>query len=188
MPEDKVDDQKKGDLGPQPGINAEMIRQAVGDALADWTPPRPQSNDDVEPGRRPEPSGSTDPLADLIGSRVNPALKQLGYAAADAKDAAMFYIEHPEMVKHKKDIEEAFSTLMKQGQPMSREAVAAWYKGKNFDKFREDANKADQEAAERAKAAADTGGGAYRERTAQTKDPHTMSDEDLAKSLEGVAF
>lgn len=183
-PEPKL---KEGDKGPQPAIDADAIRAVVGEevgkALADWTPPEPRA---AEP--RPQPKEGEDPLADLIGSRVNPALTRMGYEIADAKDAALFYVEHPEALKHKKAVEDAFNTLKAQGTPMSRVAVFDWYKGKNFDTFREEANKEAKEAAERAKDASDAGAGVSRHREVAAKDPHSMSDEDLSKALEGVAF
>jgi len=142
MPEDvKL---KEGDKGPQPAVDADAIKAIVSDALSNWTPPEPQRR---EPERRPEPQPA-DPLADLIGSRVNPALKMLGYEIADAKDAALFYVDHPQMVKHKTAIEEAFNALKSQGTPMARAAVSDWYRGKNWDKFREEEKKTEKVAGE----------------------------------------
>lgn len=178
------DEKKDADKGPQPGVDADVIRQAVGDALANWTPPQPQPR---EPERRPEPQPS-DPLADLIGSRVNPALRTMGYEIADAKDAALFYVEHPEALKHKKAVEDAFNTLKAQGTPMARVAVFDWYKGKNFEQFREESNVAAKKAADAAKDAADVGPSGARRREMTPTDPHTMTDADLSKAMEGVAF
>jgi len=185
MADDNKDpkDDKGGDKGPQPGVDADAIRAVVQDALANWTPPEPERR----PEPRPQPQGD-DPLADLIGSRVNPALKHLGYEIADAKDASLFYVGHPEAVKHKAAVEEAFNRLKQQGTPMARAAVWDWYKGKNFDQFRKEAAEAEKEAERRAREAGDTGPGAARHREVQTKDPHTMSDEELSKAMEGVAF
>jgi hypothetical protein len=188
MPDPEPKPKPEGDKGPQPAIDADAIKAAVGEAvgaaLADWTPPEPRS---AEP-QRPQPQPNDDPLADLIGSKVNPALRSMGYEIADAKDAAMFYVEHPEALKHKKALEDAFNTLKAQGTPMSRVAVFDWYKGKNFDTFRKEANEEAALAAEKAKEAGDTGPGVSRRREVASKDPHTMSDEELSKALEGVAF
>jgi hypothetical protein len=183
MADDKVVDEKGADKGPQPGVDADAIRAAVRDELSAWQPPEPQRR---EPAPRPQPQG--DPLANIIGAHVNPALQQMGYEIADAKDAALFYVDHPEMHAHKGEIEKAFNSLKAQGTPMTRSAVADWYRGKNFDKFVEERKDSEKKAAERARDAADTGGGSGRSRNAVPVDPHSQSDDDLAKSLEGVAF
>lgn len=188
MPDDVK--QPAGDPGPQPQIDLESVRAAAGDAvrdaLKDWKPPEPQYHEPA-PAPRPEPVVSN-PLADVIGPLVNPALRHLGTEVADAKDAALFYVEHPEMLKHKDGVEKAFNILKQQGTPMSRDAVGKWYRGQHFEEFHKAALEEERAAAERARDGADVGPGASRDRKVIVKDAHAASDEDLAKALDGVAF
>lgn len=187
-------EQPAGDKGPQPAIDLDAIRGMVSEGVRgameefrQTQETQPDPTLEHRESRRPEPT-TRNPLADVIGPLVNPALQHLGTEIADAKDAALFYVENPRFLKHKKGLEDAFNTLKKQGTPMTRDAVAKWYMGQHYDAFRKEDEVAAAKAAEDAKAAADQGPGASRTRTAPTKDPHDMSDEELAKSLEGVAF
>ena len=179
-----------GDQGPQPGVDADMIRQAVqgavGDALANWTPPEPRS----VPNPRPTADNNQrNPLVDLVVPIVEPAFRALDLATNDARDVALFYTEHPEALEFKGDVEKAAESLKKQGTPMTREAVWDWFRGKNFGKFHERENKRQvKEAEDAARAAAMVGPGSPAQRSQSTKDPHDMTDEELAEAVKGVAF
>lgn len=193
MPE-KDEEKEKGpeDKGPQPSIDLAAVRSAAADAARDAVQGAMESFHTREPEpspeeRRPQPT-SRNPLADVIGPLVNPALQHLGTEVADARDAALFYVENPRFVKHKKGIEDAASALKKQGTPMTRDAVSKWYMGQHWEAFKKEDEEATTLAAEKAKDAADQGAGASRTRSVPSKDPHDMTDEELGKTLEGVAF
>lgn len=193
---DDTKTQQQGDPGPQPTIDADQIRETVMGTLQEWQAQQ-QEQARIEAERaasRPQPTENRrNPMHDIVAPVVRdmaePALRALDITANDAKDAALFYVEHPEALTYKKDLENASDTMKRQGTPMTREALWDWYRGKNFDKFRDQANKKQQEDAERAaREAATLGPGSPNRDAGPQKDPHDMTDEELAKAVQGVAF
>jgi len=185
---DTPDPKPAGDPGPQPALSIDDIRKAVGEEvdarLANYTPPDPPAR---EPDSTPQAT-VRNPLADVIGPLVDPHFQRLAVEVADAKDSSLFYAENPDALAHKKGIEDAFEALKRQGTPMARIAVYKWYKGNHFEEFYKAQKEAEAEEAERAKAAIDVGPGATRTRQVPAKDPHDMTDDELAAALKGVAW
>ena len=70
-----------------------------------------------------------DPLHQAIDQHTGPKLAQMDIDIAAATDAATFYATHPEVVKHKDEIEQAFNNLKAQGKAFTREAVFEWWRG-----------------------------------------------------------
>ena len=134
------------------------------------------------------PQPSENPLEPVVMSVAQPHVNRAIIEARDAKDAAMFYAEHPEGLKYKKEIEEAFDQLKAQGTPFNRDACYNWVKGKNLDHFVTEGVKARDLAVERAQNATSVDSGGRGAGAVPARDPYKMNDEDLNKAVAGVAF
>ena len=163
------------------GMMREEFQQFISTEDKDGTAAR------YEPPARP--TATENPLAAVINPIVQPALATAILAAHDAKDAAIFYQTHPEAGKHQADIEKAFNALVQQGTPFTREAVWAWYRGNNFDKFLQEARQADQQKVEDAKNVQE-GNTGFRVPGGQgpLKDAFAATDDELKSALNGVTF
>lgn len=187
MPEDNKDAGK----GPAPAIDVEqfrgMIEETVGNALAQH---RQDAIPDEQRGHRPVAQGGgegANPLADLVGGIVDPALRRNAVESASARDAAIFYAKHPDAVKQQADIERGVTEMAKAGVYLTREAVWNHWRGQNIDKIMEQRDKDREEAAKRAAEAAGVGdgapGGVPKGVKVPAGDPVSWSDEDLDKFL-----
>lgn len=188
MPEPE---KKEGNQGPTPTVNVEEFRGVIEETMRGvLAEGRREEIPDESRGGRPQPRGGegpNNPLADLVGGIVNPALRQTGIEAASARDAAIFYAAHPDAVKHQADIERGVSEMAKAGVYLTREAVYNHWRGQNIDKIIEERNKETAEAAKRAQEAAGVGdgapGGVPKGVKVPAGDPVSWSDEDLDKFL-----
>ena len=132
----------------------------------------------------PQPATVT---PDALGSVLEPYLRDVRVAVADAKDHSAFYQMNPAAAKHQTAIEEKFNQLLRARTPWDRSTIYNEMRGREFDKFRTEANTAEQ-AAQAAAAQAGTLGPGTPPRSTSFEDPFSMDSEELGKRLHGVSF
>lgn len=173
--------------GAEPAFDPEKMRSVIREELQQAMTTTDKDSIYEPPVATPAPAPTVNPLEAVINPIVAPHIKQAALVAEGARDAATFYISHPEAIKYQDELEKAFNALLNQGTPFTRAAVWAWYRGQNFDKFLQEARETDQAKIEQAKANAD-GGGGIRPTGGSVKDAHSASDEELSAALQNVSF
>lgn len=191
-PEDKAAATKVP--GPAPAIEASQIKglkELMTETLTEFAASSINANPPVtEPTETPtvEPT-EVDPLQSAIGQHTDPKFAQQDIEIASATDAAIFYATHPELVKHKDDIEGAFNNLKAQGKAFTREAVYEWWRGsqKNFDNLVKEAVETEKKKVDDAENAT-TVDSSGRPVVESIKVDHTSSEDEVSKALENVEF
>lgn len=161
------------------------IRKMAEEAAANQPAPQPA----YDPNQRP------DPLTAAVAPIVAPAIQAVGVRAEAATDAAMFYADSdPDTLqfkaKHKGEVEALFNAELKAGRFTPREDILAYLRGgKLLNEVIEGEVSKRKAAEDRAREAETAGPGGVRAFSHKpAKDPYTMTDEELTKSLEGVSF
>lgn len=163
-----------------------MMREELQQAMATENKDR-EYDANLQQQQQQVPQPSVNPLQAVIDPLLAPHIQRATLAAEGARDAATFYVGNAEAVKYQGDIEKAFNALLAQGTPFTRQAVWEWYKGKNFDKFLQEARTTDQKKVEDAKNIVD-GGGGVRPGGGIVKQAHDATDEELKNALANVTF
>ena len=133
-------------------------------------------------------SRNEDPLRQVLLKELGPDIARATLMAADAQDAARFYSGNPEAGKYREQVEAKSSELMARGEPMDRQSIFYYIRGKDFDKFRTDANEAERQQQARANSAAIVIGGeavGLRPTMELPSDPWSMSADELEKHMAG---
>lgn len=176
-----------GDQGPVPAFDAEAMRKAISEEVQ-------QQMSTVDKGHPVQdtpyrgPIATENPLAAIIDPIMAPRLRMLELKADGAMDAAMFYAEHPEMLKHREKIEQAFIASINQGTPHSRNALRSWYIGENFENFRKEADEADKQKVELARRDGVIDGGYRPAGSGVVKEAFTATTEELTTGLKDLPF
>ena len=137
---------------------------------------------------------ASDPVAAAVLPHLIDPLRRVALVAEAAQDAALFYGEHPEVArdaKRKGRIEEAFNRGVQSGNPLKREDIYFWDRGKNAAEYAADEAAKAQAAQKAAEEAGATMGG-LRLQPGQVPqailDPSSVSFEDMDKALTNVSF
>jgi hypothetical protein len=187
MAEDTQNQNQAAGAGAEPAFDPEKMRSLIREELqqAMSTTDKDAGYVDSQPASRPQ--ATENPLQAVIDPLIAPHIVKANLAAEGARDAATFYVSVPEAVKYQKEIEQIFNAMITQGTPFTRQAVWEWYRGKNFDKFVQEARQADEKKISDAKNIVDAGGG-LRPSGGPVKDAHSATDEELKNALNGVTF
>ena len=127
-------------------------------------------------------------MASTILPIVGPALREVAIKADSGRDAAVFYATTPQSHKYSGVIESRFNDLLARGIPVDRASLWNLIKGENQDAFIAEAIKQRDEEVRRAQEAATVRGTRGGAPMAQVRDPHTMTQDELATALENIAF
>ncbi len=186
MPEEKVD-AKPGE-GAVPAFDPDKMRTLIREELQQAMSTEGKGDDNYTPPvATARPEATVNPLQAVIDPLIAPHVQRMNLVAEGARDASTFYVTHPEAAKYQAEIEKAFNALMTQGTPFTREAVWDWYRGRNFDKFLQEARASDDQKLQDAKLHSDSTSGT-RPAGGPVKDAHSTSDEELKNALSGVSF
>jgi hypothetical protein len=159
-------------------IDYTKIGQAVQQSIRESMQPPPQ------PATKEPP----DALAQVLAPYLAPIVQQTTLQQELLNDAVDFYAKHPDAAEDREEIESRTHSLAKQGRPMRREDVYAWMKGKFADKYEKRQSERRKRELEQASLGVTAGGSLGRPATGAGKRPHEMTDDELAKALDGVTF
>ena len=129
-----------------------------------------------------------DPVASTIMPILAPALRELAIKGDSGRDAAVFYATTPQAAKYSGVIEQRFNELLARGIPVDRASLWNLIKGENQDSFVKEAiERRDSEvkAAQEAATVRGSRGGAPQ---GQIREASSMSQDELLKALDNVAF
>ncbi len=133
-------------------------------------------------------------LRDLINPFVEPGINEAKLTAADARDYVDFYNNNDVESAYKKQVEDTFNELKKQGRPTTRDAIMSYLLGKDYradpDKFTETQQARKKQQIDRANTAVDFGAGAVdrAKNDSVFSNFEALSVEDMEKALDGVTF
>ena len=138
----------------------------------------------------------SDPMSNLVDPYVQRAVKplqeqvlQANLRAQSAEDRAAFYAKHRDLAPEVADkVEKAFNRLAEAGSPFVREDILAWEMGKNFDKYRTEADEREKAERDRVAAAATVGSHGVPHAAMGDRDFNSMSDDELALATKGKVF
>lgn len=189
-PEDKAAATKVP--GPTPQIEASQIKglkELMTETLTDFAANAVQEPP-IEPSEevRVQPT-DLDPLQQALEQATGPKFAKMDIDIAGATDAATFYATHPDMVKHKDEIEQAFNDLKAQGKAFSRQAVYEWWRGndKNFQRLVGEAVEADKKKITEAEEST-TVDSSGRPVIDSPKVDHNSGETEVNKAVEGLEF
>lgn len=181
-PELQGGEQQQQQLPPPPQIDqaaiAAAVKSAIGEMAREMPPARPQA---------PQPQPAADPMRDLLNPYLAPV--QLGHQAV--QDSVLFYTnpQNAWALEHQNEIEQIFQNWAAQGRAVPRADIAAYIRGRDFDKFAEARAKAQAEAQARATAATTVGfgspGRAYDQPVRQASE---MPIDELRRIMADVPF
>jgi hypothetical protein len=129
-----------------------------------------------------------DPVASTIMPILAPALRELAIKGDSGRDAAVFYATTPQAAKYSGVIEARFNELLKRGIPVDRASLWNLIKGENQESFVQQAIKDRDEEVKRAQEAATVRGSRGGAPAAQVREASSMSQDELLKALDNVAF
>lgn len=174
--------------GAVPAFDPEKMRTLIREELQQHLTTEAKDQNEIKLDPTPTVAQPTvNPLQAVIDPLIAPHIARANLAAEGARDAVTFYMTHPEAVKHQAELEKAFNTMIAQGNPFTHEAIWAWYRGQNFDKFLKEAQDVNTAQVDLAKQNAD-GSGGLRPGGGPVKDAHSATDDELAQGLAGVTF
>lgn len=132
-----------------------------------------------------------DPVASTIMPIIAPALRELAIKGDSGRDAAVFYATTPAAHRFSGQIESRFNDLAARNIPVDRASIWNLIKGEQgltpggltFD----EAIKQRDEEVKRAQEAT-TVRGSRGTPTAPVRDPYSMTPDELASAIDGVAF
>lgn len=123
---------------PETPINLDAIKAATAEAVKGTVAQlqqdqarQQQQAQQAQAQRQQAQQLAGDPLAQVIGPYVAPAFQQLAIQAASANDKADFYLSHPEAVHARAEIEAAHQASIQRGQPMDRESLYFYQRGRD---------------------------------------------------------
>lgn len=152
--------------------------------------------EDEKPTPPEEPAGpEPGAVAEFLKPAIDPISKKVDQnqlIALGAADAAQFYAGNDFAVQNKGVIEAKFNELMAKGNPADRANILQWMTGINGplrDKYTEFSTQQQVKAEQAAAFAGTAGPGAAGQRGAiASKNPMELSDDELDKQVQGVAF
>ena len=171
-----------------PAFDADALASQITERLKTEFQRQPQPQ--PEPRRAPAPAPGTDPVGELVGPYVAPAMQAARLAEESATDAVEFYGLHQDLDKDERaEIERRFKTLRANGVPFKREDIYNHYLGENIDK-QIDKRLAKREEKLRVAAGQGTVGAGSPDKggAGQVRDARDMSTPDLEKALQGSSF
>lgn len=129
-----------------------------------------------------------DPVASTIMPILSPVLRELAIKGDSGRDAAVFYATTPQAAKYSGVIEARFNELLARNIPVDRASLWNLIKGENQDSFVKEAierRDAEVKAAQEAATVRGSRGGAP---SGQVREATSMSQDELLKALDNVAF
>jgi hypothetical protein len=145
-------------------------------------------NQDQQNRERANAATQADPVASTIMPILAPALRELAIKGDSGRDAAVFYATTPQAAKYSGGIEARFNELLARGIPVDRASLWNLIKGENQETFVAEAIKnrdAEVKAAQDAATVRGSRGGAPQ---GQIREASGMTQDELLKALDNVAF
>ncbi len=129
-----------------------------------------------------------DPVASTIMPILAPALRELAIKGDSGRDAAVFYATTPQAAKYSGVIENRFNELLRRGIPVDRASLWNLIKGENQETFVKEAIAARDQEVKNAQEAATVRGSRGGTPQGQVREATSMSQDELLKALDNVAF
>lgn len=142
-----------------------------------------QQQQEQERQRVANEAAQKDAFGQVLAPYVMPPLQQVNFKADDTRDFVSFYMENPDALTRKAEIEKTFQDMVRAGQtPRPREDINAWIVG------RETLAKSKEDAAQRALQASTVNAGAGGRQELLTKDPLEMTQDERRAFLANLSF
>lgn len=143
-----------------------------------------------------QPDQTKDPVGEMINEYTSPMLRRLSLQDAAIDDRVNFYEENRDIDPEiRTEVEDHFKKLFDAGRPTSRADIYDYLVGQRIRKDPEAFVNAQlqKREAQRAEAEANADAGAFgfgkvKDSAGRLADPESLSQEELAKALEGTVF